>query len=67
MAPEPLSLTAVQVGDLTALIRDKIAAQQRWRDRWAAMTDEQRREATEKAKARMPAYLRDLLWPGDKA
>lgn len=67
MAPEPLSLTGGQVNDLVALIQRKLIEARERRARWDAMTDEQRHEATEKAKARMPAYLRDLLWPEDGA
>lgn len=61
------SLTVTQLNDLTALIRRKIAVQQEWQQHWDAMTDQQRQETTEKAKAAMPPYLRDMLWPGDEA
>lgn len=60
-------MTPGRVDDLAALIQRKLIEARERRDRWNAMTDSRRHEATEKAKARMPAYLRDLLWPGGEA
>lgn len=65
--PGVRSLTVAQVRDMAALIRRKIAAQQEWQQRWDAMTDEQRQETTEKAKAALPPHVRDLLWPENEA